>query len=412
MFCRLYFLLFFLFCTNVLHPKDIEYTLSSESEDYSMRYFFCSQHSCFIGDTITIDRILPSSFVIELNSLREYEKVTISHGIKDLTIEKKRNRYYIGRRSCSLLEGTDNLLSLYYVNNKIIIYVDNKELYRKRIALHIGNAIVIKWNKLGSVEGNRFVRCYQPVPFNEYNYGKVLEKELLNGYNPFKIIPENVGADYSLSLSSATTINSLSSLRFEYRFSDSKENEQNKTGKARSEISGIYSNSPISKWIVEFDFFVPLNTKDDPDDFEIITQIHEGCKISTTPSFFLYMLNGTLNYSLRGDSTFIEEWRAESPVYREKSAIAYVEKDKWHHIKIYLKEGWQYNYHPMTKIWIDNKLLVESKSPNSYCYIPAKQGCYNFVKFGIYKPGWVNRKSCEEEVKKRIYFFDNVIVKN
>lgn len=407
------FVSMFFFVTNVCFAKVIEYRLSSDSEEYNVNYFFCSSINDDLRDSLSLYNY-PSSFIVEINSLGKDEKFTICYNKLDsFSIIPQNEKYLLGQKSLFKTNNDGGVISLYFVNNRILLYQGGKLIGKRRFVLNPGKPIVFKWNKESRFDSGHFINCYEPIPFRRFDYGGVLDNGLFFGYSPFKIISENIGTDYCLKTSNNYRCNSSSSLRFEYNYNDSQNISYNTNRRARSEISGVYSKSPMSKWIIEFDIFIPDSTKDDEDDFEIITQIHEGCKISTTPSFFLYMLNGFLSYSLRGDDVLIEKWNSKmSPKYVYNDKICYLSKEKWHHIKVYLKEGWRYECSPLTKVWVDDNLVFVSKVPNCYCYTPAKSGYYNFIKFGIYKPGWLGKSICKKEISKRVYYFDNYLVLN
>ena len=90
--------------------------------------------------------------------------------------------------------------------------------------------------------------------------------------------------------------------------------------------------------------------------------------------------------------------------------LAVLSKGKWYHVKIYVKEGYQISALPVTKVWIDSKLVLESITPNCYKYNPSVKDSYNYLKFGIYKSPWM-KSNVVPQTDRRIYFFDNYVVR-
>lgn len=408
-------LVVFLLRSSSLMASDIVYTLSSTSEDYNTKYFYCKTLNQQINDDqiLHVEAELPSSFVMEIGALDIGGETTIVYnGTKSLRVTKKRGRYKIGGTLTLNSFKGEKKLSFYFVNDKLIIYVDDTLIYNKKLIINKNKKIGVKFSA-NSKHTNHFLVCYEPIPFVVSDYGKEFEHNFIPEKSSLRVVKENVGKDYSLNTNSIITCNSSYSTRFEYQFQDSKEEGKTSTQKSRSEIAGVCSFSPMNKWIIEFDVYIPSETKDDNENFELITQIHEGSTKPTTPAFYLAMLGGYLKYNLRGDSTRIEEWDTKvQPSSRCSANLSYLEKNRWHHIKVYIKESYLIDLQPLTKIWVDDSLLLETDAPNCYCYEPRIEGRYGYFKFGIYKPGWMTLNGCDPLLAKRVYYFDNIVVRN
>lgn len=390
-----------------------EYQLSLDSECYNTQYFFCADFDA--GQQIDTLFFVPSEiqdFVVEIGSIKRGEKVCFVYNDSKKIIIKNYGDYLrIGRHTIALdpKEKVFSKLSLYFVNDKMIVYVDYTRKYEKeqRIDLH---------KRIGVNKGRNsdawFLYCYEPVPFKETNYGALLEDGQMIKSKEYRMSPHNVGAAYSLTFPTDITCNSRRAIRFEYRQEDSQNADATRMQRARSEISGVFSNSAQNKWIIEYDLYIPEETIDDNQFSEIITQLHEASTMSTVPSFSLSVHGGWLYCTINGDKTRIEHWGTRKrPNDQLTRKLIYLQKDSWHHLKIFIKEGWRIDASPSTKIWVDGELILENNDPNCYSYTPRAEGLYNYLKFGIYKSGWLMTSDVPSDVRVRTYYFDNFVVK-
>ena len=414
-----YLFLRFLFFLVALSFFDVlsgttKFILSSCSEEYNTRYFYCRDTPIPMrsNGVFIIDVDFPNSFVVELAPLLEGQKtVLVNNGYKKLKIERKRGNY-IMKNIITRIEDDESKISLYFVENRLIVYIGDNQVHEFELDLNRDKKIGIQCSKKRN-NICRFLYCYEPVPFTISNYGDGLEKMIDSKKISPRMSFQNVGEPYSVTSSSVIRKNSLSSTRFEYQYKDSKAANKSTTQRARSEILGVYSHSPMNKWIIEYDLFIPEETVDDSKNFDIITQIHEGSSKSTTPAFYLALFDGNAKCNIRGDFTKIEDWEVgKNPVYINSYNLIYLKKNMWHHIKIYLKESYQPELKPVTRIWIDGILRIDVNDPNCYNFNPRKPNDYNYFKFGIYKPGWLTQSSCSNNLSKRVYYFDNIVVKN
>ena len=394
--------------------KDKETLLSERSEEYNLHYLYHQNFSqSFMKDTIVyIDKELPNSFVIELGGLKNGQKsVLVYNDNQELLITKNNGRYIIDGNTMDLPTNNDYKLSLYVISGKVFIYADEKKIGDLSHNIDPSKRIGVKFVKNDSLSYD-YLCCYELCEFKEIDYGKQLDTGVLTR-TPKLLSSQGVSEIYSLTLPQDITCNSPRSIRFEYRFEDSKKEGKTKTQKGRSEISGVQSSSIMGKWIIEFDFLIPQETSDDYKYKEIITQLHEGSMDAISPAFCIGMWKGKLYCRLRGDSIPIGQWeKRNKPIngtYIKR--LGYLEKNKWHHIKIFIREAYQRSMNPLTVIWVDSVKVFESNHPNCYNYEPRRKDLYNYIKFGIYKSSWLKLKACRTETARRIYYFDNYKVK-
>ena len=202
------------------------------------------------------------------------------------------------------------------------------------------------------------------------------------------------------------------SIRFEYRYEDSRELNKGRTQRGRSELSGVHAKSPMNKWIIEFDLFIPNETQADSLYRDVITQIHESSLISgVSPGFSIGIKGDNLIAKVQGMAGVL----SKNPVENKKKMkrvygdLGRISKNEWHHIKIYLREAYVVEMMPRTVIWLDGVKKISLDEPNCYSYTP-RNTTYNYLKFGIYKWDWLNKEPVSG-TERRVYYFDNYMVK-
>lgn len=393
---------------------DTEYKLTGSSDAYNTQYLYHQNFEDPIrqDSTIFIDTKLPEQFVVELGALKEGEKnLLLYDDTKELLITKSNGRYTVNGKRLKDDYLNDTKLSLYFINDKVVLYVNEQLAGDIKLRFDHRKKIGVKWAKDGKYSYD-YLNCYQPCEFKTIDYGQLMDGGIWSTRKG-KMSQQNVGEDYSLRFAEDLARRSPRSMRFEYRFEDSKKEGKSKTQRGRSEISGVHSSSLMGKWIIEFDLYIPHYTKDDSVNRECITQLHDYSTVALSPAFSIGMRNGELYCRLRGDSIPVEQWEK-----RNKPAsgthilpLGYMKKDTWHHVKIYLKLAYQRSMMPQTIVWVDSKKVLESNLPNCYNYTPKKAGVYDYIKFGIYKSSWLGLKQKPEGTDRRIYYFDNYKVK-
>ena len=405
----IFFVLFFIVSICKAENRQHFYDLFIDSECYNTSYFFHNSIIVNNQDTIVwIDKKLPSTFVIETNSLKDNQHKTLIYNENErFVIRKEKGRYIVNGKVLKKVVKNDRKISLYCIDGQVHFYIDEKLFLKGRLKIDYHKQIGLQMQKN---KGYSFLNCYEPIPFQFYDYCG--SKNDLVNTETVRMAPHNVGKDYSLTFPVANGFDEKRVFRFEYRYEDSQDDSKDVMRRARSEISGVFCYSPLNKWIIEYDLMVPEETGDDDLDMEIITQIHEHSSIGITPAFCLLVKNGILSCALRGDSIPIERWKNKNvPSYHDDGQLIYLERKKWYHVKIFLKEGSRYDELPLTKVWVNSQLLFESNTPNCYIYKPLKPNVYDYLKFGIYKPGWKYRTECDSLKMRRIYLFRNFTVK-
>ena len=401
-------------CVAGTSANDKEYILSARSEKYNTRYidYIILSQPVNHDTTVYINGSLPTSFVIESCGLEVGEKAQLVYnGTCELSISRKTDRYVVNGTVMKTTGDAVETLSLYFVNERVVVYAGEKRL--GQIPLHYDHT---KRVGLSLKKGNRstgsYLCCYEPCKFKEIDYGRELDDGLYKRLKQ-KLSKQNVEEDYSLTFPSDVCFKSPRSIRFEYRFEDSKKDGKSKTQRGRSEISGVQSSVLTGKWIIEFDFYVPSETHDDDKRRDCITQLHDYSTVALSPAFSVGMLGGELYCRLRGDSIPVEQWKQRNvPASGTHiTTLGYLKKDTWHHVKIFLKLAYQRSMKPLTAIWLDSQKVFESNFPNCYNYKPKKEGKYDYLKFGIYKSSWLGLKRRPLDTDRRIYYFDNYKVK-
>lgn len=403
-----------LYVIDACYQDGNNYLLSQSSEEYNTHYLYSQNFPRQIpkDSTIYIESLLPTSFVIELGALKEGEKsLLIYDDNKELLISKNNGNYWVHEEK---LRGTfvdDTKLSLYFLKDRVDFYVDEQLSGMVQLKYDHRRKIGVRWAKDGRY-CYHYLNCYTPCKFKEIDYGALLDAGKYTRTKG-KYTLQSVGEDYSLTFPKEIACNSQCSMRFEYRFEDSKKEGKTKTQKGRSEIAGVSSSSMMGKWVIEFDFYVPKETADDSKHYDIITQLHDHSKLALSPAFCIGMKGGELFCRLRGDSIPVEQWKKPNkPVSGTHiTNLGYLTKDTWHHVKIFLKLAYQRSMNPLTVIWLDSEKVFESDLPNCYNYEPKTLGVYDYIKFGIYKSSWLGLVQKPEDTDRRIYYFDNYKVK-
>ena len=410
---RAFFLVVCLTVVCHLSATDIEYQLSRYSEDYNTRYFYCENFDRLkaVDEIQYVEVEIPTAFVAEIGALNDgSESVLVYNDNQELIVSKKGYRYQIDGITASKMVSGESKLSFYFVNGKLLFYIDEDKKYEKPLKLDRQKKFGIKWSAAGKYN-YRFLNCFEPVPFKVADYGKALEDGALSNKKGIRMSPHNVGAAYSLTFPQDVTCNSKRSIRFEYRYEDTKADGVNSMRRARSEISGVFCSSPMNKWIIEYDLYIPEETIEDKN-LEIVTQLHEHSVTPVSPSFCLWVKGGYIGGTINGDSAMLtsKPFVKKKVSHHHSGRLAVLSKGKWYHVKIYVKEGYQISALPVTKVWIDSKLVLESITPNCYKYNPSVKDSYNYLKFGIYKSPWM-KSNVVPQTDRRIYFFDNYVVR-
>ena len=80
--------------------------------------------------------------------------------------------------------------------------------------------------------------------------------------------------------------------------------------------------------------------------------------------------------------------------------IGNVERGKWIHMTVFIREGYIASQHPCVAVWVDGELRLMSRIPNAYNTIMG-----SYFKMGMYKTAWAYTNT---ETTSRIVYYDNI----
>lgn len=204
-------------------------------------------------------------------------------------------------------------------------------------------------------------------------------------------------ASYGITFDDTITNNSFKSLRFEQRKVDST------GGTYRSEISPPYMrryNYNLQTKILDYDLYFPSDY--DYDSYqEILWQQHH------TPD----SVNPDAMYPNIAFRTYQNKMQICIRSYARKASdaddapetiydIGTVEKEKWMHFTVFIREGYLASHNPCVAVWVDGELKLLTRIPNAY---NTKLGSY--LKMGMYKAVWVTTTT---ENATRTIYYDNL----
>ncbi len=401
----------FLLCVIVnAHCNPFKYDISPLSETFNTHYLI---HGFISNDTVedsvySIPFHLHDGFVIELGALRNGERACVVYNDSmNIVVGKNEGKYVINDVAFENVLDGEKKISLYFIGNQVYFYVDEILMDSLNVRYDLLKHFGIRLKKEYSYT---FFNCYYPEPFHVVDYGELLEK---NNPKNSVIKFQNVGETYSVTFPVDVVNKSQKSIRFEYRYSDSKKMFMSKMRRGRSEIAGVHASSPMNKWIIEFDLYLPISMKSDSLYSDCISQLHESSLLEgLSPGFSLRIKNENLFLKLLG---YDEKIGPREKIKRNKLRTRYknlgpLSKGVWHHIKVYVREAYSEMMMPLTVVWVDGKMVAYENAPNCYNYLSKKKGFYNYIKFGIYKWDWLIKKPIPG-TEERVYYFDNYSVK-
>lgn len=160
----------------------------------------------------------------------------------------------------------------------------------------------------------------------------------------------------------------------------------------------------LRKIRIDFDVLVPQDYEEDESP-DCIMQIHdrpdEDSMEGRSPFFAIRIKNNQFVYSAQS----IEEKALSGYNINKILSIANCKLGEWTHFSIYIKEGYLPEHNPITRIYIDSKLIYESTDPNAN---NNPRGGY--VRYGIYKADWLKGIG-DSSIQKKVLFFDNFVVR-
>lgn len=202
---------------------------------------------------------------------------------------------------------------------------------------------------------------------------------------------------YGITFNSEIVNHSLKSIRFEQRKADSM------GGTYRSEITPPYMrarNYPLQTKVFSFDIYFPDNYNYDSR-ADVLWQMHHTPDNVNPDAMYPNMAFSTnQGHMYIGTRTYAGKASDASDAPATTFDIGEVEKEKWIHFDIFMREGYLPQHNPVIAVYKDGKNVVMSKIPNGY---NTTEGSY--LKMGMYKSAWTTEVT---ENNVRIVYFDNV----
>ena len=163
-------------------------------------------------------------------------------------------------------------------------------------------------------------------------------------------------------------------------------------------------SNKLRKIRLEFDIYLPETYTTDTL-LEVLAQILTSVNDSTQIS---QGINPSVSIRTQDDKFKVHVWgQSEQNTtrheYDEVVELADVQREKWIHFDIYIKEGYMPEHDPLTVIKIDNKVVYRSIIPNAH-----NSAAFGIVKYGIYKSPWYAGET--GLVNQRDVYFDNVVL--
>ena len=202
---------------------------------------------------------------------------------------------------------------------------------------------------------------------------------------------------YGITFDTENVCNSQRSLKFEQRREDSV------NGIYRSEITPPYMrqyNYNLQTKILDYDILFPDSYEYDSTQ-EILWQQHntpDGVNPDGMyPNICFKTKQDKMQIGIRSyDRTANSADDAQETVFD----IGNVERGKWIHMTVFIREGYIASQHPCVAVWVDGELRLMSRIPNAYNTIMG-----SYFKMGMYKTAWAYKNT---ETTSRIVYYDNI----
>lgn len=306
----------------------------------------------------------------------------------------------VGSVSCESLSVTHNGncsdVTVYVYSDKIRIYVADQ--FMGEVAASSQNAycgLFFSSDKVNTIKYTNF--CLFLTATNiPVGIDNAIEK---CGSPSSKFLGFMAQADssYGITFNSQIVNHSLKSIRFEQRKADSM------GGTYRSEITPLYMrarNYPIQTKIFSFDIYFPDNYNYDSR-ADVLWQMHHTPDNVNPDAMYPNMAFSTnQGHMYIGTRTYADKASDASDAPATTYDLGEVEKEKWIHFDIFLREGYLPQHNPVLAVYMDGKNVVLSRNPNGY---NTTEGSY--LKMGMYKSAWTTEVT---ENNVRIVYFDNV----
>jgi hypothetical protein len=231
---------------------------------------------------------------------------------------------------------------------------------------------------------------------SQFNVSSDVETRNANALRTFGQL--QTATTYGITLDTDNTLRSKRSMRFELRYGD-----PIVSSGARSEIVPIRPKGneiTLHSKILDFDIMFGDDYDSDTGE-DIIMQMHDlpdGVNMAgLSPGIALKVISNVLYLSTMGAG--IKVLTDSDRPTQKLTQIATVEKNVWHHVTVYLREGYMELHNPVTAVWYDGELKTIDYGLN--CYNEARG---SYPKFGIYK-SWMHGAT---QTEKRTLWIDNI----
>lgn len=333
------------------------------------------------------------SVVFDANSVS-----LVNNGSKEIWLTKATNHY----------SGV-SAYTVYVYKNRIAVYNCGVKMFEAPADMQTTICGLVFRREKNSVYKYTCLDVFAPSEWMQDGLNPAIEQYLLSSFNASDVETRNAnalrtfgqlqtGTAYGITLDAENTLHSKRSMRFELRYGD-----PIVSSGARSEIVPIRPKGneiTLHSKILDFDIMFGDDYDSDTGE-DIIMQMHDlpdGINMAgLSPGIALKVISNVLYLSTMG--TGIKVLTDSDRPTQKLTQIATVEKNVWHHITVYLREGYMDIHNPITAVWYDGELETVDYGLN--CYNEARG---SYPKFGIYK-SWMHGAT---QTTKRTLWIDNI----
>lgn len=302
-------------------------------------------------------------------------------------------------------ERTRELFNNHLLGNAIRIFASNKEIsiYCDETPLSSLSFTFIPSRQCGLMIDNQhkyqydFFNCFQLQPYKIYDESRFTDYGIKQTHAGLE---QGWVQDYSYTLDTVHAKKSHYAERFELRRNTITDYTNDRVEKSFN----WQLQTNLRKIRIDFDVLVPMDYKEDESP-DCIMQIHdrpdEDSMEGRSPFFAIRIKNNHFVYSAQS----IEKKALSGYNINKILSISNCKLGEWTHFSIYIKEGYLPEHNPITRIYIDSKLVYESTDPNVN---NNPRGGY--VRYGIYKADWLKGIG-DLSIQKKVLYFDNFMVR-
>jgi cell division septum initiation protein DivIVA len=323
----------------------------------------------------------------------------VNNGSKEIWVSRETKHY-----------SSVSAYTVYVYKNRIAVYNCGVKMFEAPADMQSTICGIVFRREKNSTYKYTCFDVFNPSEWMQDGLNPAIEQYSLSAFN----VSENVearnenalrsfgqlqtGTIYGITLDAENTLRSKRSMRFELRYGD-----PIVSSGARSEIVPIRpKGNEITLHSKILDFDIMFGDDYDADTGEdIIMQMHDlpdGINMAgLSPGIALKIISNVLYLSTMG--TGIKVLADSDRPTQKLTQIATVEKNVWHHITVYLREGYMEIHNPVTAVWYDGELKTVDYGLN--CYNEARG---SYPKFGIYK-SWMHGAT---QTTKRTLWIDNI----